>query len=159
MGSWWADNQSVVAALAVGGLGVALVERGFDFCATRRRVAASKGALRAEIALCGEMASTFLSDEVASPLYRLPSECFDTGLTTLLKLGKLDQRAASHIIAFYSEVRTLNRGLDEVATLFAPESTSGRDTKLQAIERNQMKAGRIQAPSGDLYWCALAAVD
>lgn len=92
----------------------------------------------------------FLKDHVAAPLYRLPTMAYERSLPGLLADGAVDEHDMQTLLAFFSEVETLNRGLD----LAQKARESGDQVAVvQELQRNQVKARRLTAPeSGTNYY-------
>ena len=156
------DRQAIVdifAAAILSGLFVFIIQRLLDSQAAKKRVKCNKHALKAEIVVCGEFANEFLTlvPHVISPLYRLPTSCFETSLRELLRSGDLSQTNASNLIRFYSEVETLNRGLDDVAKLVIAQNGALSVMTNDIDVRNRNKAQKIN-PSSEYYKQALQAV-
>ena len=68
--------------------------------------------LKAEIEFGGGLAATYFSDNVQAPLYRLPTMSYENALPILLADGAASESDVSALMTFYSEVQTLNRGLE-----------------------------------------------
>lgn len=102
-------------------------------------------ALNAEIELCREMAQVFLAGRVMAPLYRLPTLSYLHSFPALLADGALSNLEAGAVTRFYSEVETLNRGLDQAHAVRNEASLLAEE-----FERNQIKANKL-VPSSSLY--------
>ena len=116
------------------------------------RVTGNWKAIFVEVQECGSLARTFRADNVMAPLYRLSAVTFRTSYPALLSDAAIDENRATALLRFYSEVETLNRGLD----LAEENSGVARDTQLPIYARNMDKAENIEAPSGGLYAEAIA---
>jgi hypothetical protein len=86
-----------------------------------------------------------------APLYRLPTRCFEVSFAELLRDAKLSASASEAMIRYYSEVDTLNRGLDQIADLTGLPTTSGLISVDDVYRRNQLKAKEITKKGGRLY--------
>jgi hypothetical protein len=136
-------STEVVAALAGAGLGGFL---GFllselkDWRARVRRRKAHWSALGAEIELCREIAESYLRDNVQAPLYRLPTLSYLNSFPVLLADGVPQEAEMRAITQFFSQVETLNRGLDQ-----ANEVRDREDRLNEETSRNRMKAEKLIA--------------
>lgn len=154
---WWHSPELWAALLGVV-LGFILGEAK-DWRLRRRRRRAHWAALRAEIEFCGQTATTYLQDPVQAPLYRLSTAAYSQSFPALLADGVIAETEARRMIKFFSEVHTLNRGLD----LAQAARERNDEPALQAErERNLLKARRL-APHDtypqSLYQAARAVVD
>ena len=116
----------------------------------RQRAARIKGnwsALFVEVRECGRTAKVYLEDDVMAPLYRLPTISFETCYPALLTDAGLDEDKADILLKFFTEVQTLNRGLDLIDDL----SITAPNKLKAAYERNCLKARRVKSPDGELY--------
>ena len=59
------------------------------------------------------MAATYLSAGIASPAYRLPSLGWSQSIPQIIAIGMIDQTQIEAVQDFYTEVASLNRGLDQ----------------------------------------------
>lgn len=150
-------SEAVIAAL-FGGAVVFCLEKWLEAWTSAARLEGVRLAIRAEIEVCGGRAQTFVEGKVPAPLYRLPSRCFADNFSALVQSGTLDRDGTHDLIVFYAEVETLNRGLDDAAVVFGPNNAAGSQTKEDVNSRNVLKATRLIAPSGVLYWRAFEAV-
>jgi len=131
-------------------LGFTLAE-GKEWLVRCRRRRAHWGALSVEIEFCRMLAETYLRDRVIAPLYRLPTTAYAHAFPILLGDAAVAQGEARCLVQFFSEVETLNRGLD----LSQSMRERGDEQALQAeFERNLLKAARLipRAPSGENYY-------
>ena len=115
-----------------------------EWLARRRRRKAHWLALSAEAEHCRELADEFLRANVMAPLYRLPTLSYSHSFPILLADGAPSEEEARAVTQFFSEVETLNRGLDQA------NDARNDDTRLQEFERNRLKAERL-AGSGNYY--------
>jgi hypothetical protein len=97
-------------------------------------------------------AQTLLDDKIMAPLYRLPNTCFTTCYPELLSDGALSEAESTALMAFYSEVDTLNRGLDQAA------DAKDQSQLVAEYDRNLLKAKRLVS-GAPLYVAATTAVD
>jgi hypothetical protein len=94
--------------------------------------------LRAEIEFCCGRVETFLGANIAAPLYRLPTIAYLHSFPALLADGVPTEPDTRSLIQFYSEVETLNRGLD------LTQAARGDEQTLWAEHgRNREKATRL----------------
>jgi hypothetical protein len=93
-----------------------------------RRHKAHRGALRTEVRICEQLATTYLTDPVAAPLYRLPTAAFTAALPQLIGDGALSERQVEDLEHFVAYVEQINRGLDN--THRALESLGNDDNTL-----------------------------
>ncbi len=146
----------LLSALASGLLAV-VITLGNNWLVNWQKVRGVRGVLREEIEVCADMARTFHGAGIAAPLYRLPTSSYYTGLRELLAAGAIAGAAAKALILFYSEVETLNRGLDQAADVSPPDAPVGTATQI-VHDRNRIKAEHIRASDGHLYLAAMRAV-
>ena len=143
--------MEVVAAIVGVVVGFLLSELK-EWHARKKRHAALWQALNAEIEFCKERANTYLQDNVIAPLYRLPLLSYQNCLPVLLSDGALKEGETRNLMEFFTEIETLNRGLDNVAAM----REKGDDKILkEEYSRNRLKAERL-AGSGTLYSKAIA---
>jgi len=139
-----ADGSSYVAGV-FGLAGVVLGFLGTNTVAwleKHKRHRAYWSAISAEVELCKSMAETYLRDEVRAPLYRLPLIAYDKGFPALLGDGVVSKEAAKAILAFYSLVGEMNRGLEQANLLW--QDRDAPDELLDtAANRIRIKAARI----------------
>ena len=109
-------NPDALFAAAIGSLFTILVTLLINVLVSREKIKAIKRVLLQEIEVCADSAKTFseidtdTAQRVMAPLYRLPNTAFLTGLREII--GALAGTDANALIQFYSQVATLNRGLD-----------------------------------------------
>jgi hypothetical protein len=155
--SWWQSPKLWAPLLGVV-LGFILAEAK-DWLVRRRRSRAHWAALRAEIEFCRRMAETYSQDRVMAPLYRLPTAAYSQSFPALLADGLLTESETYSMIQFFTEVETLNRGLD----LAQAARERNDDHALQAeFDRNLLKAQGLmphEVHAQDYYQPARAAVD
>jgi hypothetical protein len=154
---WWQSTE-LWAALRGVLLGFVLSE-GKEAWARRRRRKAHWAALRAEIEFCGRLAETYIRDRVIAPLYRLPTTASSQSFPALLGDSAAAETDVRSLMQFFSEVETLNRGLDLAQTA----RENGDEQALQAeFDRNLLKATRLMpraAATENYYQSARVAVD
>lgn len=158
----WYQTNEVIAALAGAAIAFALVVL-YDWLKSRRRRRAHFAALRAEIEYCRALAQTYLTDGVKAPLYRLPTVAYAHSLPALLADGGLDETHTRDLLAFFNEVATLNRGLDQTEDARLIADPTERETKLSdEYSRNRLKAEKlvpIHLQSNSLYDRAMSVVN
>lgn len=138
----------VLASGAVGALFVFALGYWREQWLRSKRIKAYKGALRAEIAECGRIASEYGPERVKAPLYRLPTVCYTHSFPGLLGEGMIGESEADALVKFYAEVETFNRALDLADFV----SHGGNDKALdKQVGRILLKAKRIASPSGEFY--------
>jgi hypothetical protein len=131
--------NELVAALAGVLLGSA-ISYGVEGLRRGQRRRAHWAALRAEIDYCLWRAETYEADKIPAPLYRLPTVTYSSSLPALLGDGVVSESEVRALIAFFSEVETLNRGLDLV------QAARGDQQTMQAeYERNLLKIRSLLA--------------
>jgi hypothetical protein len=138
-------------------LGYALT-RLTDWWKGRTRRQAHWAALGAEIDYCRDRAQIYLDDDKAAPLYRLPTVAYANSLPALLEAAALlDEADTWNLLSFFSEVETLNRGLDQVDRARLITDPVERETNSQAeYNRNRIKAKDLV---GKYYRDAKTVVD
>lgn len=139
----WYQSNEVIAAF-VGAASAFFLVVTYDWLRSRRRRRAHFSALRAEMEYCHDLAQTYLRDRVAAPLYRLPTVAYANSLPALLADAALNETDTRNLLAFFNEVETLNRGLDQAegARLIADQAE--RDAKFaDELDRNRLKAERL----------------
>ena len=153
---WWVPIAAALTGAGVGAVLGFVLSQTKDWLSRRRRRKAHWAALRAEIKYCGSQASTYLGDQVAAPLYRLPTIAYGHSLGALLSDGAVDEAEVEALITFYSEVETLNRGLDQ-----AHDARGDGPTLENELRRNRVKAKRLKPPEtgANYYSVALDVVD
>ena len=93
---------------------------------------------------CHDLATAYLRDKVAAPLYRLPTVAYANSLPALLTDGALNEPDTRALLEFFNEVATLNRGLDQAEGARLIEDPSEREAKLlDEFGRNKLKAERL----------------
>ena len=83
-----------------------------SFLMRRRKHSAYWTALYAEIEYARGRAQMYIDDCVMAPLYRLPTNAFETCYPELLADGALAEAETTALMAFFAEVETFNRGLE-----------------------------------------------
>lgn len=139
---WWMSRE-IIAAL----LGVAtgfLLSLGADWWRGRMRRRAHWAALNAEIEYCRGLAETYIRDNIAAPLHRLPTVAYANSLPALLQSAALNDSDMRNLLGFFNEVETLNRGLDQAEGARLIEDPVARNAKLtDEYARNRLKAERL----------------
>lgn len=126
--------------------------------ARRARLKVHWGALRAEIELCREHASTYLKDGIMAPLYRLPMKAYQASFSALLADAAVKENEVQTLLKFYGLVEDLNRGLDNAAHLAMENNTGPLHTE---YKRNRTKAEQLILPQegeSNFYTNAVACV-
>lgn len=158
----WYQTSEVIAALVGAALAFSLVVL-YDWLRSRRRRRAHFAALRAEIEHCRALAQSYLTDGVMAPLYRLPTMAYAHSLPALLADGGLDEAHTRDLLAFFNEVETLNRGLDQSENARLITNQTERESKLSdEYSRNRLKAEKlvpIHLQSSSLYDRAISAAN
>lgn len=158
----WYQTTEVIAAFVGAAVAFALVLL-YDWLKSRRRRRAHFAALRAEIEHCRRLAQTYLTDGVAAPLYRLPTVAYAHSLPALLADGGLDEAHTRDLLAFFNQVETLNRGLDQSEGARLIANPTERDAKLSdELSRNCLKAEKlipVHLQSSSLYDRAISVVN
>jgi len=99
--------------LVVLGFLLAAVPLWFD---RKRRLKGHFRAIRVELDLCKERAETFLTDQIQSPLYRMPLRAYEVGAPILLTENVLSEAEHKNLAKFYAQAEDINRGLDYAAS-------------------------------------------
>lgn len=105
----------------------------------KRRCSSHWGALSAEAEICREQAESFLKEPYKAPLYRFPGTSYLSSFPRLLEDGDITKSEVRVIVKFFTEVETLNRGLD------LAQDARGSKLLSQEDRRNRKKAGRLTA--------------
>jgi hypothetical protein len=123
----------------------------------RARRLAHWAALGAEIDYCRDRAEIYLRENVASPLYRLPTVAYAHSLPALLEAAALlEETDTRDLLSFFSEVETFNRGLDQVDRARLITDPAEQERSIQAeYKRNKIKAEDLV---GKYYAAAKAIV-
>jgi hypothetical protein len=106
----------------------------------KRRLRTHWAAIRAEVELCREKASSLTTDSVQSPLYRLPVMAYEASLPVLLAEGAVSETELLAVGRFYGQIQDINRGLDNAAQMLASNDADGLRRE---YERNLLKARRV----------------
>jgi hypothetical protein len=147
---WWQDAR--VWSSLVGVLLGFLLSQGVEWLRRRRQRRGHWGALRAEIDFCKGLAETYRDAVYAAPLYRLPVVTYTHSLPALLGDGAVNETEAGALVQFFSEVETLNRGLDLAQ---AARERDDQQTIRDEHGRNLLKIQRLV----ELHRAARAATD
>ncbi len=126
------ETIRAITALAGVSVGFILARAGLWFD-RRHRTRTHKGALLAEIDLCEADAKTYITDPVASPLYRLPTSAFETAFSSLLVDGALSRGQVKDLELYFGLVQQINRGLE-----YAHDARVRDDQKGLAEEVNRL---------------------
>ena len=119
-----------------------------------RRVRATWGAISAEVEACKRMATVYLTPDedgkrVQAPQWRLPDVMLTKSVHALLGDGDPSEAEIDALLAFHTEVESLNRGLD-----LAQEAVDGGGVGVRGrTEVNDLKARRLI--EGGEYYVAL----
>lgn len=158
----WYQTKEVIAAI-VGAVIASLLIALYDWLRTRRRRRSHFAALRAEMDFCCELARTYLRDNIAAPLYRLPTIAYANSLPALLADAALEESDTRSLIAFFNEVETLNRGLEQVEGARQLADPRERSEKVaEEYGRNRVKAQYLvpaTSSSASYYDLAKSVVD
>jgi hypothetical protein len=128
---WWALVGVVLGFI---------LSAGKDWFVRRWRRKAHWAALRAEIEYCCHLAKTYLQDDIAAPLYRLPTAAYAHAFSALLADGVPTEPETRTIIQFFTEAHTLNRGLDLAQ---AARERDDKPARQAEFARNRLKAERL----------------
>jgi hypothetical protein len=135
---WWLPWLGLIGVV----LGFILAQ-GKDWWSRYFRRKSYWAALRAELEFCREQAEIYMKDPYAAPLYRLPVTVYTHSFPALLGDGAVSEEDANALMRFFTEVATLNRGLDLAN---AARDRNDNNATLQAeVNRNRIKAQRLTA--------------
>jgi hypothetical protein len=110
----------------------------------RARRRAHWAALGAEMNYGRDLATTYLSDKPAAPLYRLPIVAYAHSLPALLTAAAIDEPDTRTLLVFFNEVETLNRGLDQVdRARLITDRFERFETINDEYKRNRLKAENL----------------
>ena len=129
----WLTHPLVVAIFTF------VIVRSWDWRWRRKRLEAHRTALAAEIDICRLYAGTYFTAGIQAPSYRLPALIYTSSLTDLIANGALSTEGIDALISFYSQVETLNRGLDQINQARGMDSTTFTDEH----NRNMIKAQEL----------------
>lgn len=139
----WYQSNEVIAAFIGAALAFFLVMT-YDWLRARRRRRAHFSALKAEIGYCHDLAKAYLKEGVAAPLYRLPTVAYANSLPALLADAALNHSDTRSLLAFFNEVETLNRGLDQAEDARLIADQAEREVKVDdEFNRNRLKAKHL----------------
>lgn len=79
-----------------------------------RTVRSHIDALGMELRYCGELAATYLTENIDAPLYRQPRQVYAVALPLLLREGLMTSDQVHALQKFYLQVEQVNLGLDNV---------------------------------------------
>ena len=143
--------MTVFEVMSSGLLGAIIVFIGgyaVRFVGQRRQIRGNWGALYAEVQQCGVLAETYRLAGVAATSYRLPTVCYQNSLPSLLSLYGITEQETSILLKFYSQVETVNRGLDQADLAYQAQD----QVRLQGeFSRLLLKCAEIESPAGVLF--------
>jgi len=142
------NNEEVVAVV----IGVFLAFL-LEWISTARKRRGHFSALQAEMELCRALAETYLQHKISAPLYRLPTMAYAHSLPELLGSAALGKKETKALLEFFTEVETLNRGLDQAQAV----RDDAKKLK-EEVERNEIKAGHL-VPNQSYYHQARSILD
>jgi len=116
-------------------------------------------ALRAEIALCAELAETFLKDNVMAPLYRLPTKAFSASFPALLADAALNEVEVKQLSKFYELVEQLNRGLDYAAEYVKNDNSVALKAEYNRLLTKANKLIKPETNSNNTYTMTVAVIE
>ena len=104
--------QTITVVIAALALFVSIVVAGWTIYrnafATRlerqKRIKGRFAAMYVEVQECGRIATGYKNDNVQSPLYRLPTICYETCFPALLGDSGLPEKEADNLLRFYTGV-------------------------------------------------------
>ena len=123
------------------------------FLSTRQKLISNRALLLVEIDACRKMAATYLSAGFASPAYRLPSLGWSQSIPQIIAIGMIDQTQIEAVQDFYTEVASLNRGLDQAdrhmvdETRLSAETNRARLKSRNILDRYEKAKGAVEAIS------------
>ncbi len=138
----WLDMLPVIGTLLGVLLGFLLSEVK-HFWVRRRRIKAHWAALRAELELSRLRAQSYLEDNIRAPLYRLPTEAFDTSVPFLLSEGAIREEELSTISKSFSNIKDFNRGLGFATELLGSVADEGNELLDKVANRNILYAKQL----------------
>jgi hypothetical protein len=145
------EEMTVFEVMSSGLLGaviVLIVGYAVRFVEQRIQIRGNWGALHAEVQQCGLLAETYRLAGVAAPSYRLPTICYQSCLPALLSLSGISEEETCAVLKFYSQVETVNRGLDQADMAYQAQD----DARLQGeFSRLLLKCAKIERPAGALF--------
>ena len=106
----------------------------------RRRIRSHWAALRVEILLCIENATTLLHDGYMAPLYRLPTTAFEKAFPLLLVEGHATEEDFMLLERFAAKVQEVNRGLEYAAACAQRDDLENLKGE---YSRNRIKASAL----------------
>jgi hypothetical protein len=118
-----------------------LLGQGALWWAARKRRRNHWAALSAELEYCRRKAEAYTGSNVGAPLYRLPTAAYTRSFAALLSDAAGSESDACAIVEFFSEVETVNRGIDRAA------EAHGTARYQAEVERAIMKAKRLALPT------------
>lgn len=157
---------TLFASLAAVILGFFL--RGFADSKREKRAARSySDALSMEIDRCGDLAATYLHDNVAAPLYRLPTDAYHRALPRLLQAGMISGAEADVLQDFYLQAEQINRGLDNLEEITRHNLTHNEvfglleqdDVERLRIKTTDLRSAKYTDEASDRYLSARRVCD
>jgi hypothetical protein len=136
--AWWMNDK--LWATVIGVLLGFFISETKEWLMRRRHRKAHWAVLRTEVELCREAAVTYLRDNIAPPLFRLPTLAVENSLPALLAGAWLKEEDAMVLFEFFSEVDTLNRGLSQAQSVKEKEKN---ELLAEEYGRNRMKTERL----------------
>ena len=139
----WYLSDGVIAAF-IGAASAFFLMVIYNGLLARRKRHAHYSALKAEMEYCHDLAKVYLEGKIAAPLYRLPTVAYANSLPALLADAALNATDTRALLAFFNEVETLNRGLDQAEGARLITDPTERETKLtDELNRNALKAKHL----------------
>ena len=158
----WYQSKEVVGATTGAFVAFFLVVCN-DWLRSRRRRRSHFAALRAEVEYCRSLADTYLRDQIAAPLYRLPTMAYANSFPALLSDAALSESETNRLLQFFAEVENFNRGLDQAEEARLISDPEHRKQKLSdEYSRNRLKAEHlvpVNAIATSFYAQAITVID
>lgn len=137
----------IIGTLAGVALGFLLNEAKFLWY-RKKRLKTLWASLLIDLRTSSEKGQMYLNDRIKAPLYRLPTEGFDTSIPLLLAEGAISQNEFSIISKAFSNIKDLNRGLD-IATDLLKSGANENDPTLQNVYSRNLLYAKKLIPNGD----------
>jgi len=139
---WYLSNGVLAAFIGAASAFILMVI--YNWLLARRMRRAHFSALKAEMEYCHDLAKVYLEGKIAAPLYRLPTVAYANSLPSLLTDAALNAADTRALLAFFNEVETLNRGLDQAEGARLITDPAEREIKLtDELDRNALKAKHL----------------
>jgi hypothetical protein len=91
---------------------------------------------------CKDKLEALLTDNVASPVYRLPISAYETSYSVLLGDGAVSEDEVLMLGEFFGIIQDINRGLDNAAAMHM--SGASVENKIESEhQRNRTKAAEL----------------